>query len=463
MSAAYDRKSRTSAALALGLLLVFARATPAAARARGIVTDNCQACHAGDNAGTPALSLTADPMTFNPGDLVTFTLAIRAANIKVGGAFISAGGVGTLRALAGEGLQINGQGLTHTTPKAASNGAVTFRFAWQAPAQPSGVAIGVAALAANGNNAPTGDSPGGGDFQWTFGCSPRPFFLDLDRDGYGSKTLGTRLGCATDVAPTGYAALDGDCDENNEKVYPGATEICNRKDDNCDGQTDEGSAPVVMWPDQDGDGYYKSQLGTPKTGCGDVPGYAALGGDCDDVDPAIHPAAVEICNLQDDDCNGKVDERVRPVCGLGWCSRQSLSCDPADCHVGPPMAETCNAFDDDCDGEIDNDACQAGYICAGGECVSSAGASGTASQGAVGHAGAGGSSAVAPPDPGMPTGTAGAPRAGGCSVVASLWPAGQAGRCQRGLDISLIGAACLGASFLRRRKRTCATFSFKTP
>src|SRR6185369_13649348 len=149
--------------------LLLGRTTPAAARAGGIVTDSCQACHSGGD-GPPALSLTADPTTFNPGDLVTFTLAIRAASIKVGGAFITAGGVGTLRALAGEGLQVNGQGLTHTTPKAASNGAVIFRFAWQAPAQASGVDFGVAALAANGNNAPTGDSPGGGDFQWTFGC-----------------------------------------------------------------------------------------------------------------------------------------------------------------------------------------------------------------------------------------------------------------------------------------------------
>jgi len=433
--------------------LVLGRATPAAARAGGIATDNCQACHNGGTVGTPALSLTSDPTTFNPGDLVTFTLAIRAADIKVGGAFISAGGVGALRALAAEGLQINGQGLSHTAPKAASNGVVTFRFAWQAPAQPGGVDIGVAALAANGNNAPTGDSPGGGDFQWTFGCTAKSFFLDLDRDGYGSKATGTRLGCATDVAPTGYAALDGDCDENDEKVHPGATEICNRKDDNCDGQIDEGSAPVMIWPDQDGDGYYKSQLGTPKFGCSDVPGYAAQGGDCDDVAPAIHPGAVEICNLQDDNCNGQVDERVRPLCGVGWCSRQSLSCDPADCHPGPPMVETCNAFDDDCDGAIDNDACQTGSSCAGGACLSSAGASGIAGQAAGGRTAAGGSSLTVAADAGMPTGMAGAPREGGCAVAAIRQPAVRAGRSLRGLESSLFGAGCLAASLLRRRRR----------
>ena len=391
MSGPCASRTSTLAAAALGMAMVLGRAVPVAARAGGIVTDTCQACHGGGDA-PPALSLTPDPTTFNPGDLVTFTLNIRASSIKVGGVFITTGAVGALRSLAGEGLQVNGQGLTHTAPKAAVNGAVTFRFAWQAPTKPGGVDVRVAALAGNGNNAPTGDSPGGGDFQWAFGCSARTFYLDLDRDGFGAKSLGTVLGCAGDAAPTGYAATDGDCDENDENVHPGATEICNKKDDNCDAQIDENSSPVMMWPDEDGDGYYKSQTGVAKIGCGNVPGYAAQAGDCNDADPAVHPGAVETCNLQDDNCDGDVDERVRPRCGLGWCARQSPSCNPGDCRPGPPAAETCNAFDDDCDGEIDNDACATGYVCGGGACVPSgepiaAGAGATSGAGGAGGAG----------------------------------------------------------------------------
>jgi len=347
------------------------RPTSASARAGGIVTDSCQACHSGGDTA-PTLSLSPEPSLFNPGDLVQFTLTVRAPSAKVGGVFITTGGVGALRALVGEGLQINGQGLTHTAPKAAVNGAVTFRFAWQAPVKPGGVDIRVAALAGNGNNAPSGDSPGGGEFQWAVGCPAQTFYVDLDRDGYGAKSLGTLLGCVGDTAPVGFAIADGDCNENNEKIHPGATEICNRQDDNCDGQIDEGSSPVTMWPDQDGDGYYGAQLGVSKIGCGDVPGYAAQAGDCDDTDRAIHPNAVETCNLKDDDCDGDVDEHVRPRCGLGWCARESLSCSPADCQPGPPIAETCNSFDDDCDGEDDNGACPAGNACAGGACVPSA-------------------------------------------------------------------------------------------
>ncbi len=258
------------------------------------------------------MTVTADRATFNPGDLVTFTLTIKWSSIRVGGAFITTGGVGTLQALAGEGLAVNAQGLTHTAPKAAVGGAVTFRFGWQAPSKPGAVDVQVAALAGNGNNASTGDSPGGGEFQGVFGCPATTFYLDLDRDGYGAKNLGTRLGCLGDPAPTGFATMDGDCDENNEMVHPGATEVCNLRDDDCNGQTDENAPPVMMWPDGDGDGYYGVQAGTPKLGCGNTPGYATRGGDCDDKDAAIHPGATELCNNKDDNCDGQIDERVRP-------------------------------------------------------------------------------------------------------------------------------------------------------
>ena len=452
------------AAVALSIATVLASTRPAAARAGGIVTDTCQACHSGD-AGSPALSLTPDSVTFNPGDVVTFTLAIRTSSVKVGGAFITSGGVGALRTLAGEGLKVNGQGLTHTAPKPAVNGVVSFRFAWQAPAKPGGLDIRVAALAGNGNNSPLGDAPGDGDFQWVFGCSARTFYLDLDRDGYGAKSLGTLLGCAGDAAPTGFAISDGDCDENDETVHPGATELCNRKDDNCDSQIDEGSSPVTMWPDQDGDGYYGAQVGTSKLGCGDVAGYATQAGDCNDLDAAIHPRAVELCNVRDDNCNGDVDEQVRPRCGLGWCARLSLSCSAADCHPGPPTVEICNAFDDDCDGEIDNDACPSGYACAGEACVASdqtggsAGGAAATAGGAAASAGraaasAGGAAAggalVEAPNAGT---TNGMSRESGCAIGAPLPRPARAAHVCRACFATVIGAACLVVRLLRRRKR----------
>lgn len=455
MSSERASKAATVAAMAMGVSIVLGHSVPAAAHAGGIVSDTCQACHGGGDATPPMLSLTPNPTTFNPGDLVAFTLNVRSSSIKVGGVYITTGGIGALQSLAGEGLQVNGLGLTHTAPKPAVNGAVTFRFAWQAPAKPGGVDVRVAALAGNGNNAPSGDTPGGGDFQWAFGCTAQTFYLDLDRDGYGTKSFGTQLGCANDPAPVGYAVADGDCDENDEKVHPGATEVCNGKDDNCNLQIDEGSSPVTMWPDGDGDGYYESQVGTSKTGCGNVPGYAAQGGDCDDTDPAIHPGAVEICNLRDDNCDGEVDELVRPRCGLGWCARQSPSCDPADCQPGSPAVETCNAFDDDCDGVLDNDACQSGYFCSEGACVRSDGTGGAAggarngiggSSGSIGAGSGSGASAGTAVNTGAAGGPASAPSESGCAINA-LPSHG------RENAASLLGVGFLGAVLFRRQKR----------
>jgi hypothetical protein len=440
---------------ALTLAAVLARHPSAEARAGGIVADSCDGCHGSGGGAPPDVAVTADPATLSPGASVTFTLSIRSPTIKVGGAYVTTGGVGTLQALPGEGLAVNAQGLTHTAPKAASSGAVTFRFGWQAPGKPGAVDVHVAVMAANGNNAPTGDSPGLGDFQWVFGCTATTFYADLDHDGYGSKVWGTRLGCAGDPPPTGYAASDGDCDENDEKVHPGATEICNLKDDNCDGQTDENAPAVTMWPDGDGDGYYTSQTGTPKMGCGNVAGYAARGGDCDDRDATVHPGATEICNLKDDNCDGQIDERVRPICGVGWCARYSRSCDPADCVPGPPAPETCNSFDDDCDGELDNGACPAGMVCSGTQCVATGGTGLGGTGGAAGSAsGRGGTASVSTGGAGGSGGASGGrppSSASGCAVATASDDRRGGGSC--GGSWAMILGVGLGLLVLRRTKQ----------
>jgi len=399
-----DRLSaRRWALLPLVLAAIIVRAPAAQAHSNGIVADNCGSCHSGG--GTATVTLAPDRTTFNPGDSVTFTLTITSPSVKVGGTYVSTGGVGTLQALSGEGLAVNGQALTHTAPKAAANGAVTFRFGWKAPATAGGVAFLVAALAANGNGATSGDAPGSGLFQWVFGCTGQTFYADLDRDGYGSSTYGTMLGCAGATAPTGFAAMDGDCDENDATVNPGATEICNAKDDNCNGQIDENAPAVMLWPDGDGDGYYRSQTGTPKLGCGTLPGYAPVGGDCDDTDATIHPGATEICNGKDDNCNGTIDERVRPQCGVGSCRRESPTCDAKNCVPGAPAAETCNALDDDCNGEVDDNACPGGQTCDANQCVPAEGTGGTGGGGQGSGGTLGGAGGV--------SGTGGTPGTGG--------------------------------------------------
>ncbi|RYZ02086.1 MAG: hypothetical protein EOO73_33255 [Myxococcales bacterium] len=396
-------------------------ARPAGARARGIAIDSCSGCHGNPEAAPPKLTVTANPADFGPGDSVRLTLQLSSASIAVGGLYVTTSNVGTLRSPPGSRLAPQGQGLAHTAPYPAVAGVVTFEVDWQAPPVPGAVRLSVAALAGNGNGASTGDAPVLREFDWTFGCESVTSSIDLDRDGYGAKALGTRLHCAGEPAPTGFADLDGDCDENDEKAHPGGTEVCNRKDDDCDGLVDEDVLPVTLWPDADGDGFYSTQTGVSKLGCGDVRGYAAAGGDCDDLDAEIHPNADETCNARDDDCDGDVDERVRPQCGTGWCNRYSSTCDVRDCRPGEPRAETCNAFDDDCDGELDNGACVASP-CGGGECGGSAGSAPSAPS-AAGSSGAeplpaGGASSHEPPSsPGCSLASQHAGWAGGLAVV----------------------------------------------
>jgi MYXO-CTERM domain-containing protein len=102
----------------------------------------------------------------------------------------------------------------------------------------------------------------------------------------------------------------------------------------------------------------------------------------------VNPGAEEVCNLVDDDCDANVDEKVRPRCGEGWCTRESDSCDPQFCVPGEPQPEECNLLDDDCDGTVDEDApCGLGETCVAAECVPGEGA---ASSGAGAGAGADG-------------------------------------------------------------------------
>ncbi len=381
------RRSRAARLLAYstaGALLAVAQ--PAEARSRGIVVDTCTACHGGGVAAPPVLNLSADPESFEPGDSVTFTLTIEEPSIRVGGTFISSS-VGTFEALPDEGLAVGAQGMTHTEPRPAQDGVVTFRFSWRAPQEPGGVNFWVLALAANGDNSVTNDVPGSGTFPWAFGCPGQKLYGDFDRDGYGSEGLGVLLVCEGEPVPEGYATMGGDCNENDETVNPGAAEICNRKDDDCNGEIDENAPAVLMWPDEDGDGYYQSRAADSVTGCGNIPGYAPISGDCDDRDPEVNPGVTETCNSKDDDCDGEVDNGVRPQCGVGWCARYSTSCDAADCEPGPPTVETCNGFDDDCDGVADNDACPEGMTCLDRECV----ADGIEPITSDGNSGAGGS------------------------------------------------------------------------
>jgi hypothetical protein len=89
------------------------------------------------------------------------------------------------------------------------------------------------------------DSPG-----TTVGISYR----DADGDGYGNPSVSVPE-C---TPPAGYVANPNDCNDGNAAINPGATEITNGVDDDCDGLVDENSnvldLPDDLFQDTNGDG-----------------------------------------------------------------------------------------------------------------------------------------------------------------------------------------------------------------
>ena len=131
------------------------------------------------------------------------------------------------------------------------------------------------------------------------------FYSDTDGDGYGN--ISSPQTTCVPVAPTGTVANSTDCNDGNSSVNPSVAEICNGIDDNCDGTADNGLVFTTWYVDADLDNYgTASSISTCDASA--PAGYAALSGDCSDVNAAIHPFATEVCNSIDDNCNGSVDD-----------------------------------------------------------------------------------------------------------------------------------------------------------
>ncbi len=180
----------------------------------------------------------------------------------------------------------------------------------------------------------------------------------------------------------GYADADGDgfaacteCDDDDDEVHPDAAETCNDVDDNCNGLTDD-EDPLLegastWYADADGDGYGGDQF--TAEACSAPDGYVDNTDDCDDLQPATYPSAAEVCDEQDNDCDGTVDEGVgftwyADTDGDGYGDATNTStecdmppgysangddCDDAVASSNPSAFEVCDGVDNDCDGSID--------------------------------------------------------------------------------------------------------------
>ena len=228
------------------------------------------------------------------------------------------------------------------------------------------------------------------DEEGAAGCEWR--YKDVDGDGYGQPL---EHHCLCNPGPPYTATKDGDCDDAAAGVHPGATEVCNGKDDDCNGVTDDGDTGgcSTFYADQDGDGY--GTAGDSKCLCAPaIPYTASKPGDCLDSDPTVNPGATEVCNGKDDDCDGSTDPEGTPAClafyldadgdGFGDPAQTKCLCAAAgqytttkggDCldsepTVNPGATEVCNGRDDNCDGSTDPEGtpgCQPYYLDSDGD------------------------------------------------------------------------------------------------
>ena len=127
-------------------------------------------------------------------------------------------------------------------------------------------------------------------------------YRDADGDGYGDPATATVM-C---VAEAGWVDTAGDCDDGDELINPGAAEICDGVDNDCNGEIDETGAALNFYADSDGDGF--GDPGDVTLSCTAPAGYVTDDTDCDDTRELVYPGAAETCNGLDDDCDGTVDD-----------------------------------------------------------------------------------------------------------------------------------------------------------
>lgn len=197
----------------------------------------------------------------------------------------------------------------------------------------------------------------------TSACVPKDLCLDKDKDGYG----------------IGPGCLGPDCDDDDTTVYFGAPEICDGKDNDCNGAIDDN-------PIDDGTECDTGLEGVCAVGESECTSEGKLS-----CRVLIQPGQQqELCDGLDNDCDGLVDES--PIddkndnyvdgtggpcsSGIPGCQNGLLVCDPlkgitCEVHEGD-KDDTCNGIDDDCNGQVDDDVPGLNKSCTvgEGECLS---------------------------------------------------------------------------------------------
>jgi len=232
-------------------------------------------------------------------------------------------------------------------------------------------------------------------------AAPTTWYADADADGFGNPSVST-TGCE---APFGTVADSTDCDDLDPTTFPGATEVCDGTDNNCDLAVDEGAAaPTTWYADADGDGFGNPSVSTDA--CAAPFGTVADSSDCDDLDATAFPGGTEVCDGADNNCDTQVDEGLSatfyldadsdgygdPASPISACLLPAgASINPDDCDDGqaaiqPGAVEICDELDNDCNNQVDEGVTTTWYLDADGDGFGDAGATQQACSQPTGYA-----------------------------------------------------------------------------
>jgi uncharacterized protein (TIGR03382 family) len=156
-------------------------------------------------------------------------------------------------------------------------------------------------------------------------------YADLDGDGFGA-------GSAVQICVGGEVEQAGDCDDTLAAVYPGALEVCDGLDNDCNAVVDDLPGSPSFYRDADGDGF------------GDVPVLDCVDGvlddgDCDDGDATVFPGAPEGCDQIDNDCDGEQLLLYADEDGDGVGAGPVLDTCPEDGIEAVPLTGDCDDSD----------------------------------------------------------------------------------------------------------------------
>lgn len=291
------------------VLVLLGVSGPAQAKRNGFLNESPQACgNCHYETRGPQIQVKFSKDNPDMGEQITVDVLLKAVDSKAHrtGVWLSSEGSGKFSLMDMQATRLHtATDALHAEPKALSSGEAKFQFRWTAPSSPGVTNFQVYSVTSVEGAEASKYNNSSSKAAIAYGCDPVTYYDDADEDGFGDEG-NPILSCEV---LDGKITKGGDCKDDDPEIHPDAEEICDSKDNNCDGELDEGLEPGLYYPDKDGDGFAPKTGGGAKFACNNESGFSMKRTDCNDRDADVSPDATEICgNDVDDDCDGDVDE-----------------------------------------------------------------------------------------------------------------------------------------------------------